>query len=118
MKQLLYALIFITAFIASATNAAAQDAYLYIQGDKSIPFYVKIDSVMQPRYGKNHCIVPRRPAGKVNVQILFQQNAYPAKFFTIDMPAKGHRGFLLNRQDEAFTLYDLDTKATINPLDK
>ncbi|PQJ12228.1 hypothetical protein CJD36_000260 [Flavipsychrobacter stenotrophus] len=115
MKQLHNLIITITLFVAATTHATAQDAYLYIQGDKSVPFYVKIDSVMQPRYGKNYCIVPKVHAGQVNVQILFQQNVYAPKFFTIDMPAKGHKGFLLTKQDDNFTLNDLDTKAIINP---
>ncbi len=99
-------------------KAAAQDAYLYIQGDKTIPFYVKIDSVMQPRYGKNYCIVPKVHAGKVNVEILFQQNAYPAHHFIINMPADGHKGYFLSRQDDKFTLTDIATKTIIDPADQ
>lgn len=107
--------VLVTAFTA---KAIAQDAYLYIQGDKTIPFYVKIDSVMQPRYGKNYCIAPKVRAGKVNVEILFQQNAYPAQAFAIDMPATGQKGFLLNRQGEQFSLYDLQAKTYLNPIVK
>lgn len=99
----------------ACTKVAAQSSYLYIQGDKTIPFYVKVDSVMQPRYGKNYCIAPKLTAGKHNIAILFQQNAYPAQYYTVDIPENGQKGFLLNRQGDDFSLYDLATKTILNP---
>ncbi len=97
-------------------NVVAQPfSYIYIQGDKTTSFYVKMEGKMQPRYGKNHCIISELPAGKINIEILFQQNAFPTEKFTLDVPENGSRGFLLNKQGELFALYDLQQKNYIMP---
>lgn len=86
----------------------AQDySYVYIQGDKSIPFYVKLEGEMLPRYGKNHAIISRLEPGVIRLEILFQQNAYPAHTFRIKVPENGNRSFLLTKRTEGFALFDL-----------
>ncbi len=97
---------------------AQNNAYLYIQGDKTIPFYVKVNGVMQPRYSKYYCIVPKLSAGETNVEILFQQNAYPAQSFTINIPPDGSKGFLLNKKGNDFVLYDLENQSQLTPIKK
>lgn len=82
-------------------------SYLYIQGDKQTPFYLKLDDAMQARYGKNYCILPQLAPGPLTIEILFQQNIYPAEKFTILIPDGGSRGFLLVKKGEAYELYDL-----------
>jgi hypothetical protein len=89
-------------------NASADIfSFLYIQGDKQTPFYVKLEDAMQPRYGKNYCILPQLAPGPMNIEILFQQNTYPPQKFTILIPEGGSRSFLLVRKDSAYSLYDL-----------
>lgn len=83
-------------------------SYIYIQGDKKTPFYVKLEGEMQPRYGKNYCIVPELAPGPVNLEILFQQNVFPPQHFTVLIPEGGHRGFLINERNGVFSLFDLD----------
>lgn len=91
-----------------AGNAIANSfSYVYIQGDKQTPFYVKFEDEMMPRYGKNYCIISQLAPGPVRVQILFQQNIYPAQTFTIQVPENGCRGFLLTKKNDEFSLYDL-----------
>lgn len=97
-----------------ARSAGAQ-SYLYVQGDKSIPFYVKVNGVMQERYGKNYCIAANLAPGKATIEILFQQNAYPAETFTIDIPANGQLGLMLSKDGSTYKLYDIATRKTINP---
>lgn len=101
---------------ACICNRGYAQSYIYIQGDKTIPFYVKIDSVMQPRYGKNYCIAANLSPGEKTVQILFQQNAYPPVFFRITAPANGKIGYLLERKDARFCLYDISTHTRLYPL--
>jgi len=84
-----------------------QDAYLYIQGDKQHPFYVKLEDTMQARYGKDYCIIPKLASGPAHIAILFQQNAFPPLQFTILMPESGSRGFMLVKKEDSFMLYDL-----------
>lgn len=101
-------LLFLLVFAFSVTEIAAQSySYVYIQGDKQTPFYVKLEGEMLPRYGKNYCIIPKLVAGEVNIDILFQQNAYPAQHFIIQVPENGYRGFLLTQRNGQFALYDL-----------
>ena len=107
MKKLL----FIIALLSSAGMAQADAlkfSYLYIQGDKQTPFYVKLDDAMQPRFGKNYCIVPKLAPGPAHIEILFQQNIFPAQNFTVLIPEGGSRGFMLVRAESGgFLLYDL-----------
>jgi len=101
-------LLFLLVFAFSVTEIAAQSySYIYIQGDKQTPFYVKLEGEMLPRYGKNYCIIPKLVAGEVNIDILFQQNAYPAQHFIIQVPENGYRGFMLTQRNGQFALYDL-----------
>jgi len=85
-------------------------SYIYIQGDKQIPFYVKLEGEMLPRYSKNYYIIPQLEAGPVHLQVLFQQNEYPAQNFTVLVPEGGARGFLLSRKDNTFALYDVQQR--------
>ncbi len=102
------ALLFLLAFLLCASGRAASGfSYVYIQGDKQTPFYVKVEDAMQPRFGKNYCIIPQLAAGETHIQILFQQNAFPAQNFTVNIPEGGSRGFLLVHKESLFSLYDL-----------
>src|ERR1039457_5924954 len=86
-------------------NGSAHDySYVYIQGDKVTPFYVKMEGVMMPRYGKNYCILSELMPGPIHIEILFQQNIFPHQKFTIQVPENGYRGFLLNKQEHGFVL--------------
>jgi len=96
--------------LAFAVNSlmAKEYAYLYIEGDKQTPFYVKLEGQMMPRLGKNYCIIPNLDAGVSNIEILFQQNLFPAQKFIVKIPQGGSRGFLLKKVNDAqFALYDL-----------
>jgi hypothetical protein len=68
---------------------------------------VKLEDAMQPRYGKNYCIVPQLDGGPTKIEILFQQNLFPPQQFNILIPENGSRGFLLVKRDSGFALYDL-----------
>ena len=102
--------------ILISENVVAQPfSYIYIQGDKTTPFYVKLQGKMQPRYGNNYCIISSLTAGSADIEILFQQNVFPAEKFTIDVPENGARGFLLDKQGGSFALYDLQKKNYLSP---
>jgi len=70
---------------------------------------------MQLRYGKNYCIISELNPGPVHVEILFQQHVLPPQKFTIMVPENGCRGFLLNKQEAGFGLYDLQQKKYLGP---
>jgi hypothetical protein len=104
---------YITAFLVSLVmmgqvTFAKNYSYVYIEGDKQTPFYVKLEGQMLPRLGKNYCIIPNLDAGITNIEILFQQNKFPAQKFVIRVPAEGSRGFVLQKVNERqFALYDM-----------
>jgi len=115
MKNALkYLLVFLFLLTFVVKSQAQNNAYIYIQGDKAMPFYVRIGDKMQPRYGKNYSIIPKLAAGPVTIEILFQQNAYPAQVYTIDVPANGNRGFMLNKHNDVYDLYDLSTQRYVS----
>jgi hypothetical protein len=97
-------------FFTLAHTCAQPFSFLYFQGDKQLPFYVKLEGVMMPRYGGNHCILSELSAGTAHVEILFEQNKFPAQKFTVNVPENGFRGFMLHRGIDGFTLYDLQQK--------
>lgn len=106
-KILFYACLLMLGSVA----AYAQDfSYIYIQGDKKTPIYVKVEGKMAPRYGKHYAIIPQLAPGPTHLTILFQQNAYPAQDFTVMVPEQSSRSFVLTETDGKFSLYDLDQR--------
>ena len=95
-------LLIVWLLLGALPASAGKFSYLYIQGDQKTPFYVKLDDAMQPRYGKNYCIIPKLAPGPIHIEILFQQNIFPPQQFNIQIPEDGARGFLLvNSKDRA-----------------
>jgi hypothetical protein len=112
LKQYLLSL----SLVFMAVNANAERwSYVYIQGDKQIPFYVKLEGEMLPRFSKNYYIIPELGPGPIDIQILFQQNEYPPQNFKILVPEAGFRGFLLTKKDNTFALYDIHQKFYLMP---
>lgn len=96
-------------FLLVGLAVHAQDfSYVYIQGDKKTPIYVKVEGEMLPRYGKNYALISRLAPGPLNIDILFQQNEYPPLHFRILVPENGKRAFLITKKEDAFSLYDLE----------
>ena len=94
--------------LLAQVSRANNYAYIYIEGDKQTPFYVKMEGQMLPRLAKNYCIIPNLDAGVTYIEILFQQNKYPAQKFAVNIPSGGNRGFLLQKaNDRQFALYDI-----------
>ncbi len=107
MKHALFSFLLLTMLPIPALWAKNY-AYVYIEGDKQTPFYVKVEGQMMPRLGKNYAILPNLDAGIMNVEILFQQNKYPNQKFVLKIPEGGNRGFVLQKvNDRQFALYDL-----------
>ncbi|MBS1587091.1 MAG: DUF4476 domain-containing protein [Bacteroidetes bacterium] len=106
-KHIILFFLLLFSALASYPALSQQFSYVYIQGDKQTPFYVKLEGQMQPRYGKNYSIISQLAPGIVNIEILFQQNIYPPQHFAIKVPENGSRAFLLNKKGNSFSLYDL-----------
>lgn len=108
MRKLIVFLLLLSGAMAAQSAAFGQPfSYVYIQGDKQTPFYVKLEGEMQPRYGKNYSIISGLAPGAIHLEILFQQNVFPPQHFTVQVPENGSRGFLITKQQDSFVLYDL-----------
>lgn len=103
-------LLLILCVLLGYTAQAQSFSYVYIQGDKQTPFYVKMDGEMLPRYGKNYSIISQLAPGPIEIEVLFQQNVYPSQKFTIGVPENGYRGFLLSQKGGSFSLYDIQQR--------
>lgn len=90
-------------------RAQSHYSYLYIEGDKETPFYVKMEGKMVPRLSQNYCILSNLDAGVTNIEILFQQNKYAPVKFAVKIPKGASRGLMLRKVDDNFALYDLQT---------
>jgi hypothetical protein len=106
--------LFLALLLAGAGAWAQSYSYVYIQGDKELPFYVKIKGQMMPRYGKNYNIISCLSGGPVEIEILFEQNKLPPQKFTVDVPEHGERAFLLNKNGAFYALYDLRQKKYVD----
>lgn len=84
-------------------------SYVYIEGDKETPFYVKMEGKMMPRLSQHYCILNNLDAGVTNIEILFQQNKYKPVKFAVQVPKGAARGLMLRRVEDNFALYDLQT---------
>ncbi len=110
----IHIILFVYTLLLPISGIAQDFSYVYIQGDKQTPFYVKFEDEMLPRYGKNYCIIPMLAPGPIHIEVLFQQNKYPAQKFTIAVPEGGFRGFLLKQNQGSFSLYDIQQKFYIH----
>lgn len=102
----------------TCVKAQSDASFIYIQGDKEIPFYVKLEGTMTERFGKNYSIIPNLPSGTTHIQILFQQNILPPQDYEIIVPKDGFRGFLLYKKDSTYCLYDLYQQFYLKPGNK
>lgn len=118
MKGLNKIFLLIICLLAMLQAGATGFSYVFIQGDKATPFYVKFEDQMLPRYGKNYSIISQLVPGPINIQILFQQNTYPPQKFTVVVPENGFRGFLLMQKNGVFSLYDVHQQFYLQPGNK
>ena len=109
--------------LPSLTFAGDKSAYIYIQGDKELPFYVRVAGKMLPRYAKDYCIVPLLKGGEVEIEVLFEQNKSRTEFFSLSVTEGGQKGFLLTKKcndcvENQYYLCDISTGDVLKPIIK
>ncbi len=114
-KYCLRILLGLLTLLTGLSSYAQNFSYVYIQGDKKTPIYTKVEGVMMPRYGKHYALLPRLAPGPMNLEILFQQNEYPAVQFNILVPENGKRAFIVQRKDGETYLYDVEQNFYLKP---
>lgn len=115
---LTWLLCLILVLASTLVSRAETFSYIYIQGDKEIPFYVKFEDEMLQRFGKNYYIISELAPGPITIEILFQQNMYAPQKFTVYVPENSFRGFLLMQKEGKFTLYDIHRQFYIPAFNK
>lgn len=106
--------IYILLFCLLATvKLMAQDPqyFIYIQHEKSQPFYVKYNGKVLSSSERGYIILSELPAGAIPITIGFAKEEAPEQQFKIKV-TKDDQGFLLKRTDEkSYALYNLQTFA-------
>lgn len=106
MRKLFCWLILLTCW---GSEALGQNfSYVYIQGDKKVPIYVKVEEMMLPRLGKNYALISQLAPGPMHIEVLFQQNEYEPASFHILVPENGKRAFVISRKDNQTLLFDVE----------
>lgn len=110
-------LLYLFCCLLVSSGLAAQDAssyFVYIQHEKQLPFYVKLEGKMLSSSVKGYVILPKLPQGKVPVTIGFPKSEAPEQSYTLRLTGQRDYGFLLkNTGDNDYALYDLQTFATL-----
>ncbi|HRP90026.1 MAG TPA: DUF4476 domain-containing protein [Edaphocola sp.] len=108
MKNILVILSFVL-FNLGALAQDFNDAVVYIQGNKEVPIYVKMEGQMMPRYGKDYTLLYNLASGPLHLEIQFQQNQYPSQKFVLNIQPSSQRSLVLTKVAEnKFALYDLN----------
>lgn len=121
LKNQLKLFYFLLAIVITGSQFAFAQKYasIYIQGDMETPIYVKVEGKMMERLATDYFIIPHLDAGYTKIEVLFQQNKYPAQEFLIAIPTSGIRGFTLQRiNSQTFGLYDIEQKRVIKSNNK
>lgn len=95
--------------------AAQEDQrhFIYIQSERSQPFYVKYKGKLLSSSERGYIILPELPAGTSSIAIGFAKNGGPEQQFQLRL-GKNDQGFLLKQgEDNAYALYNLQTFSLI-----
>lgn len=109
-KRGIYILLFC---LLASVKLMAQDPqyFIYIQHEKSQPFYVKYDGKVLSSSERGYIILSELPAGATPITIGFAKEETPEQQFKIKV-TKDDQGFLLKRTDDkSYALYNLQTFA-------
>ena len=106
----------IPCFLLMALRMTGQDQqyYIYIQSERSQPFYVRFDGKLLSSSDKGYLIIPKLPAGTANMRIGFAKSEVPEQQYMVKVGGANDQGYLLKPDG----LYNLVTFAAIKPVKK
>lgn len=104
----------IPCFLLMALQMTAQDKqyYIYIQSERSQPFYVRFDGKLLSSSDKGYIIISKLPAGTANMRIGFAKSDVPEQQYMVKVGGSNDQGYLL-KQDG---LYNIVTFAATKPV--
>jgi hypothetical protein len=118
MLQFLKRSLFTLFFLGMAFRMAAQDQqyFVYIQSERSQPFYVRYDGKLIPSSDRGYIILSKMPAGTASLRIGFAKSDAPERQYLVKVTGPGDQGYLLKRDgDRGYALFNLQTFAVIRP---
>lgn len=118
MEQYFKKFISISVCLVMALQLAAQDQqyFVYIQSERSQPFYVRYDGKLLSSSDKGYLIMSKLPAGTASLRVGFPKNDTPEQQFFVRLSGKKDLGFLLKQDaDKGYALYNLQSYSVIKP---
>lgn len=92
----------------SAITVKAQNAYLYLEGIKNMPFNISVNGNEVNRLSKNYALITFDSIGEYNIDIRFGGDIYPEQSFVVNVLKNSAYGFKLAKTlDNKFYLVDL-----------
>lgn len=118
MLQFLKRSLFTLLFLGMAFEMSAQDQqyFVYIQSERSQPFYVRYDGKLIPSSDRGYLILSKMPAGTASLRIGFAKSDVPERQYLVRITGPGDQGYLLKQDgDRGYALFNLQTFAVIRP---
>jgi hypothetical protein len=118
MPQFFKRSIFTLFFLGMAFRMVAQDQqyFVYIQSERSQPFYVRYDGKLIPSSDRGYVILSKMPAGTASLRIGFAKSDAPERQYLVRVTGPADQGYLLKQDgDRGYALFNLQTFAVIRP---
>ncbi|PWV44764.1 DUF4476 domain-containing protein [Chitinophaga sp. S165] len=118
MLQFFKRSLFTLFFLGMAFRMSAQDQqyFVYIQSERSQPFYVRYDGKLMPSSDRGYIILSKMPAGTASLRIGFAKSDAPERQYLVKVTGPGDQGYLLKQDgDRGYALFNLQTFAVIRP---
>ncbi|PSL19538.1 DUF4476 domain-containing protein [Chitinophaga ginsengisoli] len=118
MPQFFKRSIFTLFFLGMTFRMMAQEQlyFVYIQSERSQPFYVRYDGKLIPSSDRGYLILSKMPAGTASLRIGFAKSDVPERQYLVRVTGPADQGYLL-KQDagRGYALFNLQTFAVIRP---
>lgn len=96
--------------------AQEQQYFVYIQSERSQPFYVRYDGKLIPSSDRGYVILSKMPAGTASLRIGFAKSDVPERQYLVRVTGPADQGYLLKQDgDRGYALFNLQTFAVIRP---
>lgn len=118
MVQYLKRFLFVLVLLAGSFRIGAQDPgyFIYLQSERSQPFYVRYDGKVLSSSDKGYLIIPKLRAGTASLRIGFANGSFAEQQFLVRLSGSNDQGYLIKKDGEnGFALYNLQTFASIKP---
>jgi hypothetical protein len=100
--------IFFLLLLFAVFNVSAQTSWIYIEGMKGIPFFVRSNSKVVPKLASNHYIITCPEAGEYSIEISFINSNFKNQTFIVDVRPNSAYGYRMGKTvDQTFYLIDV-----------